>query len=107
LHKTTLLFYLLSVQILLIIIECADITFLANKTFWTAGFSSAKPENFSWCSTSTEDVDFSKINWMKGQPQYKANGCLGVFFPFINRTIGKQIAPPPSIPRFYNYLLVP
>jgi hypothetical protein len=52
-------------------------------------------------------VDLSRINWKKGQPQYKANGCLGVFFPFINRTIGKQIAPPPSTPRVYNYLLVP
>jgi hypothetical protein len=73
-----------------------DITFLANITFWTAGFSSSKSKNYSWCSTSTEDADLAGINWTKGQPQYKANGCLGVFFPFINRTIGKIIPPPPS-----------
>jgi hypothetical protein len=67
-----------------------DITFLANKTFWTAGLSSSKPETFSWCSASTEDLDLTGINWMKDQPQYKANSCLRVFFPFIDRIVGKN-----------------
>jgi hypothetical protein len=73
-----------------------DITFLANKTYWTAGLSPSKPENFAWCSASMEDVDLSGINWMKDQPQFKENSCLRVFFPFIDRKIGKITPPPPS-----------
>jgi hypothetical protein len=43
-----------------------------------------------------EEVDLSGVNWMTGQPQYKADSCLAVFFPFINRTVGKITPPPPS-----------
>jgi hypothetical protein len=53
-----------------------------------------------------EEVDLSGMTWMKGQPQYKANGCLGVFFPFIDRTVGKLIPQPPSIPNLSHIIFL-
>jgi hypothetical protein len=50
-----------------------------------------------------ENADLSGTNWKNGQPQYKANGCLRVFFPLIARKIGNITPPPPSIEFALDY----
>jgi len=75
-----------------------EITFLANKTYWTGAYSPIKPDKFLWCSSKVNEANFSVLKWQSGQPKYILDGCLRVFFPLIPKIKSSTASTPAPAP---------
>lgn len=70
-------------------LSLSDITFLANRTYWSGAYSMETPEKFRWCSSKNLEANLSNLKWKNEQPKFVPEGCLSVHFPFIPRIIIK------------------